>query len=200
MGMEVAYLFNMANTTGRLSRSHGLPSYLIEEQARSMGLTLIQRRAGWNTYEREFKKAINKLKKNGVVGGIFGDIDLEEHRAWVERICQETNIKSLLPLWHKSRERLLNQFIAHGFRAIIVTVKSCLLGEEWLGRQIDEQFIKDIRKIGAIDICGEQGEYHTFVYDGPFFRKPVRFTFGKRVLRKGYCFLELKKPDMKRFR
>nr|MQY69725.1 diphthine--ammonia ligase [Bacillota bacterium] len=143
------------------------------------------------SYEKVFKKAVAELKREGVKIGIFGDIDLRKHRDWVERVCKEIGIKPLLPLWKKGREGLLKEFIQVGFEAIVVATKADLLGKEWLGRKIDEELIKDLKKVNGVDLCGEKGEYHTVVYDGPIFRRPVRFATGRKVFKDKHWFLKI---------
>ncbi len=187
--LKVKYLLNMVSEDGRHSRSHGLDSALLRAQADAMGIPIIQRKTTWENYERVFKRAVSGLKKEGVKMGVFGDIDLQEHRDWVERVCKEIGIKPLLPLWKGDREGLLKEFIRTGFKAIVVSVKADLLGKKWLGRRIDEEFIKDLKKLNDVDLCGEKGEYHTFVFDGPLFRKRIEITKSKKVLRKNHWFL-----------
>ena len=172
---EIAYLLNMAGEDGERSRSHGVSSKILKRQSESIGIPLIQRKTTWNTYEAEFKEAIREFKKEGVAAGIFGDIDIEEHRKWVDRICGEMGIVPVLPLWGMERETLLGEFISFGFRAAVVALNTEFLDESWLGRQIDKRFVEDLRKERGIDLCGERGEYHTLVYDGPGFREPVDF-------------------------
>lgn len=192
IGEEVTHLLTMVNTTGRRSRSHGLPVGLIAAQAERLDLDLVQRRASWRSYEQEYKRTLRALKKQGVVGGIFGDIDLAEHRQWVERVCRETGMEAWLPLWREAREALLKEFMEEGFRAVIVAVHSPRIGEEWVGRELDGSFLKAVKEIEGVDICGEFGEYHTFVYDGPIFKQPVPFEPGKRMKRGEHCFLQLR--------
>lgn len=189
---DVCFLLNMMNSTGRVSRSHGITPYLMKKQAEALGISLIQKRTSWNRYEENFKKVLSNLKKNGVEGGIFGDIDTQEHRDWVERVCRESGLDAHLPIWNSPREKLMKELIRTGFRAVIVVVNSDYLGEEWLGRELDNDFLKSIKKCENVDICGEKGEFHTFVYDGPVFNKPVEFAFGKKVVWNQYRFLELK--------
>ena len=109
----------------------------------------------------------------------------------MERVCRETGVEPILPLWNEQREKLLDEFIEAGFKAIVVTTQAKSLGKEWLGREIDEKFMNDIKNLDDIDVCGEKGEYHTFVYDGPVFRKSVEFTTGKKVLKDDHWFLEI---------
>ena len=191
MGVDVSCVFNMKNSTGRLSRSHGISSQLLQVQAESMNIPIVQQSATWNSYENRFKSAVKKLKSQGVETGIFGDIDLDVHREWVERVCQEIGIEPVLPLWGQAREDLLKDFIASGFKAVVVALRADLLGKEWLGREIDSRFMEDMAKMENIDLCGEGGEFHTFVYDGPIFKRPVEFVPGKKVFKNERWFLQL---------
>lgn len=190
--INVAYLLNMISEDGKHSRSHGVSSKLLKIQAEAIGIPIIQRGAAWGNYEEEFKKAVSRLKKENVQAGVFGDIDVQEHRGWVERVCGEAGVKPVLPLWKGEREELLKEFIQAGFRAIIVATQPDLLGKEWLGRQINREFMKDLNGLGSVDLCGENGEYHTFVYDGPIFKRPVGFKTGRKMLKDDHWFLELK--------
>lgn len=188
--IEVSYLLNMASEDGTHSRSHGIRSKLLKAQAEAVGVSILQRKTTWETYEREFKKAVSDMD---VAAGVFGDIDVVGHRDWVERVCKETGIRPILPLWKGEREDLIDEFIQAGFKAIVVACKSELLGKEWLAREINKEFIEDLKKHGNVDLCGENGEYHTFVYDGPIFKKPVEFIVGEKILRDNRWFLELER-------
>lgn len=189
--LGVKYLLNIVSEDGKRSRSHGLDSSLLRAQADVMGIPIIQKRTTWEGYEGIFKEAVSGLKKEGIKTGIFGDIDLQEHRDWVERVCREIGIKPLLPLWKEDREKLLKEFIRAGFKAIVVATKADLLGKEWLDRRINEEFIKDLKRLGDVDLCGEKGEYHTFVFDGPLFKKRIEITKSEKVLRGEHWFLEI---------
>ena len=189
--IKITYLLNMVSSDGKHSRSHGVNSSLLQLQAEAIGIPIVQRRTTWKTYEEEFKKATSSFKKEGITVGVFGDIDVQEHRDWVERVCKDVGMVPLLPLWKERRERLLKEFIALGFKAIIVATQAEFLGKEWLGRRIDKKFVKELKAIGNIDLCGEKGEFHTFVYDGPIFKKAVEFSFGKKRQKNGHWFLEV---------
>jgi len=189
---EVACFLNMSSEDGKSSRTHGLSSDLLRLQADHAGVSLWQQRASWNTYEEEFKKVLRELKKEGIDSGVFGDIDLAEHREWVERVCCESGIKAHLPLWGMKRVALLEEFVNSGFEAIIVATRADLMGPEWLGRKIDKRFIKEVKSLGTVDLCGEKGEYHTLVTNGPIFKVPMAVT-GKRKTKKGdHWFLKIK--------
>jgi diphthine-ammonia ligase len=189
--VKVAYLLNMISEDGKYSRSHGIGSDLLRAQAEAIGIPIVQIKTTWKTYEEEFKRAVSDLEKDGIEAGVFGDIDLQEHRDWVERVCKETGIRPILPLWKEEREKLLKEFIQVGFKAIVAATNADFLGEEWLGREINGEFIEGLKAIGDVDLCGERGEYHTFVYDGPIFKKSVEFIIGKKVLKDKHWFLEL---------
>ncbi len=189
--IEVSCLLNMSNKDGKHSRTHGVSSALLQAQAKAVGIPLIQRKATWKTYEEEFKKAVLDLKRKGIRVGIFGDIDLQEHRDWVERVCRDAGITPILPLWKGEREKLLGEFIQAGFKTIIVATNVDFLNKEWLGREMNRELIEELRVLGGIDLCGERGEYHTFVYDGPIFKKFVDFTIEKKILRDKRWLLKL---------
>lgn len=172
-GIEVAYLVNMMTENGEYSRSHGLSAAVLRAQAAAIGVPLIQRAASWKDYEKEFKAVLAELKTKGVEAGIFGDIDLVPHREWVERVCRETGLKAFLPLWNEKRKPLLEELIGAGFRSRIVVTDEKVLGPEWLGCEIDGDFLEKMKTVPDVDPCGEKGEYHTFVYDGPIFKNPV---------------------------
>lgn len=181
----------MVSSNGKCSRSHGISSRWLRLQAEAIGIPIVQKKTSWETYEKKFKKAVLELKKEGIDTGIFGDVDLQPHRDWVERVCREVGIKPILPLWQGEREDLLKEFVDCGFEAIVVATKAEMLDETWVGRKIDGEFIKNLKSLGKIDLCGEAGEYHSFVYQGPIFKRPVEFCRGKKILKNKRWFLEL---------
>lgn len=189
-GIEVSYLLNMISEDGKHCRSHGVNTSLLRKQAECIGIPLIQAKSSWQEYEKVFKKAVSGL--DSVEAGVFGDIDLQEHRDWVERICKDLGIMPILPLWKERRENLFRQFIKIGFEAIVVATKADCMSKEWLGRIVDEEFIKDLKTKDNIDLCGEAGEYHTFVFNGPIFKRPVEITPGEKIIRENHWFLEIK--------
>jgi len=189
-GLRVDFLLNMLTEDGTRSRSHGLRPEMIQRQAAAMGKRIVFAKSGWEAYEKTFLKQLTFLKKSGVGTGVFGDIDLAEHRQWVERVCDTAGLNAVLPLWEKRREALLEAFWSSGFKAVIVGVKEEAVDAKWLGRNLDRRAAEEFQKLG-IDLCGEEGEYHTFVYDGPNFRRPVSFAAGEVRRHEGYALLEL---------
>jgi uncharacterized protein (TIGR00290 family) len=189
-GHEVVCLLNMLDESGERSRSHGTKAGILRAQSEAMGIPIIQRATSWGDYERSFKDAALGLKQAGMEGGIFGDIDLQEHREWVERVCAEVGMEAILPLWREGREGLLREFIDLGFEAVVVAARASSLGPEWLGRKVDERFLSDLQKLGRVDLSGEGGEYHTLVTGGPLFSTKIIITEARRESRKGYYFLD----------
>lgn len=183
-------LFTMFTEDGIRSRSHGLSPAIIEAQAKALGIPSKIARATWDGYEKVFIEYIADLKGQGITDGIFGDIDLEPHREWVERVCAIHEINPHLPLWQAPRRELLEDFIGAGFQAMIVVVDRKRLDESFLGRQLDWQTVKDLEAAG-VDACGEEGEYHTVVYDGPLFDSALQLQAGEIVCHEGYSFLEV---------
>ena len=186
--IEVSYLLNMISEDGRRSRSHGISVELLRVQSEAMGIPILQIRSSWEDYEKRFKRAVLELKEKGIETGIFGDIDLEQHRAWVERVCKEMGIKAILPLWGREREDILKEFINLGFEAIVVATS---FDKNWLGRKIDKKFLQELKTLEEIDLCGENGEYHTFVTDGPIFKKRIKILETKIVNQGKNLFLDI---------
>ncbi|RZN37102.1 MAG: diphthine--ammonia ligase [Methanophagales archaeon ANME-1-THS] len=186
-GFEVVYLLNFVDEDGTRSRSHGIPSYLLDLQAEALGIPIVHVRTSWDEYERKMKNAVEELKREGIKGGVFGTVDIREHREWHERVCNELQIEPVFPLWGRNPEELLVEFIETGFEAYVIATT---LGEAWLGRKIDRAFINNLKKL-EIHLCGESGEYHTFVTDGPSFKRGIRITHGKKIVRDGSWLLEI---------
>ncbi len=194
-GHDVCYLVNFASTVrpGR-NAFHGVRHKLIRMQAEAAGVPLIQRETSWEGYEQSFREVMNQLRSEGIEGVVTGDIDIVEHRTWTENMCGEVGLKALLPLWKLDRRKIIMDFVDEGFESIVVCLRADMLDETWLGRSIDRNFISDLQAYGrncSVDICGENGEYHTFVMDGPAFHKRISVTLGSKVLSEGYWFQDI---------
>lgn len=199
-GLKVRYLANTVTEDGQRSCSHGLSADIIRLQSRAMGIPLVQARTTRDTYEAEFKNMLRRFKQEGIDGGVFGDIDFNEHREWIERVCQETDITPHLPLWEESQDKLLREFVSAGFEAVVVAAKADLFDEEVLGRRVDMDFIEqleELKETKGITPCGEAGEYHTLVINGPLFQKRIEIRETRNVLREERWFLEILKADLK---
>lgn len=194
-GLKVGYLLNMTEEDSTKSVSHGLDKRLIALQAEAMAFPIVQRAATRQTYEANFKAVLAELKEKGVTGLVTGDIFLQVHRDWIERVCRESGMEAMLPLWEIDTYQLLRDFTGAGFKTIIVSVKADVPGKDWLGKEISSATIVEFCRLTKqlnIDPCGESGEFHTFVYDGPLFKRPVRVKGGTPVLRGDRWFLDIK--------
>jgi diphthine-ammonia ligase len=185
-----AFLLSMLREDGQRSRSHGLLPAVLGAQAVSLGIPLVTRTASWSDYESVFVAALRGLKDVGVEAGVFGDIDLEDHRLWEEKVCGAAGIEAYLPLWQTDRLTLLDEFLSLGFEALIIAANAEKLGREYLGRALDRELVCEFERMG-IDPSGEKGEYHTVVTGGPIFSQPVRLEVGERTLHEGYWFLDV---------
>jgi diphthine-ammonia ligase len=191
-GMNVRYLANMVTEDGKRSCSHGISAAIIKTQAEALGIPIAQRPTTSETYKGVFIKLLHDFKREGIEGGVFGDIDFVPHREWIEKICGVAAITPHLPLWQEDQAKLMEEFIAAGFTAVVVAVKADLLGKEVLGRIIDRKFLAYIAGLNkGITPCGEAGEFHTLVIDGPLFNKRLEITESEKVSRGDHHFLEI---------
>ena len=193
-GLEVDYLLNFINEDSTRAMSHGLDPKLIALQAKAMELPIIQQRVTWETYEAGFKTALSELKLKGVMGLVTGDIYLQEHKDWTDRVCGEVGVKAVLPLWQMNTTQLLTDFVEAGFKAIMVSSKAEFFNKDWVGKQLDSKLVDELRQLAEsrnIDPCGEAGEFHTFVYDGPPFKKAIKIGKTATVERDNRWFLDI---------
>jgi uncharacterized protein (TIGR00290 family) len=175
-GLDVRAAINVLDETGERNRSHGVRRALLDAQAQALDLELVAPRASWRDYEARFVAALEELTARGFEVAVFGDIDLQAHRDWEEKVCARTGLQCYLPLWHEARLALAHEVLRLGFRAIVVCVDSRHLDDRFCGRLYDAAFIADLP--AGVDACGENGEFHTFVYDGPGFSTPVRYVLA----------------------
>jgi len=180
-------LITMLIENGERSRSHGLSLNLLKKQSESLNIPLGTRATSWEDYETNFITALKEMKESGINLGVFGDIDIDDHKKWVKKVCNKTNILEYLPLWKKPRRKIVQEFIDDGFKAIIVTVKNKWLDKELLGRELDENLIGILEKKG-VDLAGENGEYHTMVTGGPIFKKDIEYKLEEKLFFNGYWF------------
>lgn len=173
---------------------HGVRCILLERQAQSLGLpldkVLISRQSSNEEYETRMTQTLMSHIKSGVTSVVFGDIFLEDLRQYREKNLARLGMKGIFPLWKREPGRLMTSFIELGFKAITVCIDTQALDGRFAGRTIDRQFMTDLPK--TADVCGENGEYHSFVYDGPIFKQAVTCKTGETVLRDSrfnYCDL-----------
>lgn len=184
-------LLNMLDETGTRSRSHGLRPEVLAAQAAALGLPLWTARASWASYGREFTALLTRAAGAGAQAAVFGDIDLQDHRDWEERVCAAAGLEAVLPLWNEPRRALVEEGLRRGLRARIVAVREDALPAGLLGRLLDPALLDEIERLGA-DACGERGEYHTVVVDGPGFAAPLRLCAGAVHRAGGVATLDLR--------
>lgn len=187
-GDQLARVWTMFEEETDRSRSHALPKAVIQAQAKRMNAPLMKRQASWETYEHEFIDAMKESVEFGISFGVFGDIDLEDHRVWVQKMCEKANMIALHPLWLIPRRQLLEEFIEVGFEAYIVVIDTKQMPEHFLGRRFTIELMDELEALG-IDSCGESGEFHTVVADGPIFSERVPLEFKERITKDNYVVL-----------
>jgi len=189
----VALLTTVTQDYGRVSM-HGVRRTLLKAQADALGLPLVEvsitRGATNEEYETSMARTLSASKEAGVATVVFGDLFLEDLRAYREEKLRQADMKAVFPIWKSDPERLAQRFIAAGFRAVTTCVDTQALAREFVGREFDEAFLADLPD--GVDPCGENGEFHSFVYDGPILRRAIAVRTGEKVLREGrFAFCDL---------
>ena len=184
-GIPVKAVVTSLNTAMDRVSMHGVRRSLLERQAAYIGLPMhtieVPEMPSMTMYEEAVCSLHQQLKQDGFTHGIFGDIFLEDLKKYREDLLAQDDLKTLFPLWATDTRHLLKQFMDAGFKAIIVCVNSTALDKSFCGRLLDESFLHDLP--ATVDPCGENGEYHSFVFDGPLFSQPISFTKGKIVFK-----------------
>ncbi len=179
-GYEPIGLINTFNTDKERSWFHGLSESLLKRVEASLGIPIQLVRTSGEAYSQNFEKALLEARNQGAEYCVFGDIDIEGHRVWCRERCEAVGLTAYFPLWGESREVLVLENIDLGFKAYISVLKHTLVDEKLLGKPLSRSLVESIAQGGA-DICGENGEYHTFVADGPLFKQPVDFSFDSKI-------------------
>jgi uncharacterized protein (TIGR00290 family) len=183
-------LLNVMNESGKLSRSHGIPAAILEAQAKAAGIPVKLIASSWADYENKFTGALKELAEQFQLKyAVFGDIDLQAHRDWEEKVCSSASLTALLPLWQQNRRLLVTEMLKAGIKTMIVSCNDTL-GAGFLGRVIDEACIKDLDSIG-VDVCGENGEFHSLVLDCPLFSNEIKVAVTNKQQHENYWFAGL---------
>jgi uncharacterized protein (TIGR00290 family) len=191
-GLEVISLLTFMHSE-ELSNFHGIPVDLLFAQADALGLPLVKRVTKPNMYEQQFKETLLEFKAKGVEGLVTGDIyEVAMHeKGWLERVCKEVGLIPIRPLWQGDTKEIFNDYITTGFKSTVVRTNLSVLSEEWLGRELNKQFFNDILKLQNVDPCGEGGEYHTIVTDGPNFKSYIKLVGTQTSTSDGYGHLDI---------
>ncbi|MFJ8261212.1 diphthine--ammonia ligase [Rummeliibacillus sp. NPDC094406] len=193
---EAIGLIVMLEDEGKRSRSHGMSLEFIRAQAKSIGLPVYTAAASWADYEKVFMRLLDKAKNQGAEVLVTGDLDMPAHGCWHEKVTKNAGLKLGMPLWEMNHREAVEEFINLGFVTIIVTVNLSLgMREEDLGRTLTHEYVKELEARG-IDPCGEGGEFHTTVIDGPIFKRPIPVRKCEIIKDGDYAFLPLELDQM----
>jgi len=186
-------LTTLTRDFGRVSM-HGVREEILDRQAEALGLpcrkVLIPAGCVNADYERVMDEALSAARAQGVSRLVFGDLFLEDVRAYRERMLSGTGITPVFPLWGRDTRRLAREIVESGFAATVVCVDPRALPTSFAGRPFDSDFLADLPE--GVDPCGENGEFHTCVTGGPMFRQPIRVATGDTVTRDGFVFADLR--------
>jgi uncharacterized protein (TIGR00290 family) len=182
---QVDYLLTSINKKHDRISMHGVRSALLHKQAESIGIPLklleLPEQPDMAEYEKEMERRVREITDEGIHHAIFGDIFLEDLKVYRENKLRPLGIGAVFPLWKIPTKELMREFLDTGFKAIIVCVNTKYLDKSFCGRIIDRSFVNDLPP--NVDLCGENGEYHSFVFDGPIFKDPISFSKGDVVYR-----------------
>lgn len=193
---EAVGLIVMLEEEGKRSRSHGMPPEIIRAQAESVGLSVYTGAASWTDYESVFTGLLQQAKNQGAEALVTGDLDMPAHGCWHDKVTKNAGLKLGMPLWEMDHLEAVQEFINLGFVTMLVTVNLSLgMKEEDLGRVLTHEFVEELQTRG-IDPCGEGGEFHTTVIDGPIFKHPIPVRKCEIVRDGDYAFLPLELDQM----
>ncbi|AWK05924.1 diphthine--ammonia ligase [Flavobacterium crocinum] len=183
---KIEYLLTSVNQQYQRISMHGVRVELLQAQAESIGIPLkimeIPEMPTMEVYENVMMETLTALKDQGIQYSVFGDIFLEDLRLYREKQLARLDFIGLFPIWKIATKDLIQEFISLGFKTIVVCVNEKYLDKSFVGRIIDQDFINDLPD--NVDVCGENGEFHTFTFDGPIFSKRIDFEIGETVYRK----------------
>jgi uncharacterized protein (TIGR00290 family) len=193
-GHEILSLLTMMMSESK-SNFHMIPTPILDAQAQAISVPLLKKTTTPETYEADFKAVLSNFKKQGAEGLVTGDIyEVAGHEeGWLGRILKEVGLAAVKPLWMGDTKLIYQYYLKTGFKATVVRTNR-ELSLDWLGRVLDRQFYDDILKLPGVDACGEGGEYHTVITDGPDFTQKVELLeTEKKRLDNGFGYLEIKK-------
>ena len=190
-GNEPIALIVMINEESDRSFFHGADHSMLEEYSAALDLPLLITPSKGDTYHLAMENSLRKAVEMGAEAACFGDIDIDGNREWCEKRCINAQINPFFPLWHRDRADNVYELIKLGYQCLIKSINHTLLPKHLLGKMIDKDIIQEMTQCG-IDICGENGEYHTLVVDGPVFKKPLLYTTGNILDFGDYSVVDVK--------
>lgn len=187
---RLACLVTMFTEGGQRSRSHGLSREVLEAQAAAIGVPLLSASATWDEYEPAFIDLLKRARELGASTAVFGDIDIDRHRAWEENVCQAAGLAAHLPLWQSDRTELLESWWQLGGECKLVVAREGFVERRFLGRVLDRDLAAELARCG-VDACGENGEFHTCVTACPLFGQPLKLAMLDQVQLSGCWFQDV---------
>jgi uncharacterized protein (TIGR00290 family) len=182
---EITSLLTSINQEFQRISMHGVSVSLLEKQAESLGFPLIKmeipREPSMEEYQKIMSKTMKEIKSQGITYSVFGDIFLEDLKEYREKQLEKIGMEAVFPLWKQNTGKLIHEFLNLGFKTIVTCVNETYLDKSFAGRIIDKNFLRDLPE--NVDPCGENGEFHTFTFDGPIFKKPIAFEIGETVMK-----------------
>jgi uncharacterized protein (TIGR00290 family) len=189
--VDLKFLVNIYEGSSNRVHFHGVRKELIERQARSFGLELVSNHTHPDDFETVFLATLKELKERGAEGIVFGNVHLKDVRKWYEERVMAAGLEHLEPIWGEPPIELVWEIVERGYQAIVTSVDPARGAAQFLGREMDADLVTDLGVTDDLDPCGESGEYHTFVYDGPEFLHPVEFEIGETLEVEGHKFIDL---------
>lgn len=180
LGYNIAGIITTVDSENSSSWFHDISNNLLKRVSESIDVPIYFIVCDGKNYVEKFEETLKNFEKNGIEACVFGDIDIQEHRDWCTERCVNAGMEAIFPLWQEEREALVNEFIDLNYKAVIKKVDKRFFTKEFLGKTLDKKLIQEIKSTGA-DPCGENGEYHTFVYDGPIFKEKIEFEIKDKI-------------------
>lgn len=190
-GHEPVGLIVMVNESVERSYFHGADYTMLNQYSQALGIPMILCRAKGDTYHTAFEEGLERARSMGAKAACFGDIDIEENRQWEEERCSNAGLIPYFPLWQRGREKNVQELIELGYKCLIKSINMTVLPKEILGKYLDDDSISIMKKAN-IDICGENGEYHTLAVDGPIFKKALDLSIGEIIAFGDYAVVDIR--------
>ena len=196
-GYPVQILLNTISERYQRVRFHGTPARLLHAQAEAMGLALLQWPTPDDTYEEAFQAALRELLSRGVTGVVFGDIYPEENRDWCRRMCANVGLEAVHPIFGMESQAVMDEFLSAGFEAVVVSGRPDYFSAAQMGQRLGPEFLAWCAAQAGLDVCGEKGEYHTVVVDGPLFKQRLALTEAEPCQVNGHWFLDIRQWELR---
>lgn len=190
LGMIPKKIMTMFEEDHEISKSHAIPLDVMQAQVERLGVPFLTKSTSWDGYEAQFIDAMNTCRAEGITHGVFGDIDLEDHLKWVQTTCAKSDIIAVHPLWNMARRAVVEELLAAGFEAWIIVVNTNKMPAAYVGKKLTKALMEELEAAG-IDCCGENGEFHTIVVDGPIFSERVPIVLSEPIQKEHYVFSQV---------